>query len=306
MGEEELSTIPEKDKSSVEDLVPIPSGSKGFSNDICDDESLLSRDIPITSPKIDFLSEEFVGELAPIPPGMDKDEFDEEEDDCYDDDTSSDNDSFENINYVEASPPDSELVSLEEVEDVILRDKLSNVYLLISKIEALNDNPILSSFSYSDNSFSDHTEETISGSTTTHTNNSLPEYDSFLFKIEPDQGGLNGIVISDNSNDPLLELLEFESFHFDLDPSFPRPPPEPPDVEISLIIETDAPVINNFNELNEDKCFDPGGHEIDVEDDDSFTFVIQTFLPFLTYPEDSPFLCSFRNEDTIYDPCIST
>ncbi|GJT15948.1 reverse transcriptase domain-containing protein [Tanacetum coccineum] len=206
--------------------------------------------------------------------------------------------------YVDATPPDSELVSLEEVEDVILRDKLSNVYLLISKIEALNNNPTLSSFF--DNSFSDHIEETRSGSTTTHADISLPEYDSFLFEIEPDQGGLTSIVISDNSNNPLLELPEFESFHFDLDPSFPRPPPEPPDVEISLIIETDAPVINNFDELNEDECFDPGGDEINVEDDDSFIFVIRTFLPFLTYPVDSPFLCSFRNEDTIYDPDIST
>ncbi|GKE70123.1 hypothetical protein Tco_1528195, partial [Tanacetum coccineum] len=305
MGEEELRTIPEKDKSSVEDLIPIPSGSKGFSDDICDNdhfdtESLLSRDIPITSPKIDFLSKEFAGELAPIPPGMDEDEFD----DCYDDDTSSDDDSYENIEYVDATPPDSELVSLEEVEDVILRDKLSNVYLLISKIEALNDNPTLSSFF--DNSFSDHIEETRSGSTTTHADISLPEYDSFLFEIEPDLGGLTSIVISDNSNNPLLELPEFESFHFDLDPSFPRPPPEPPDVEISLIIETDAPVINNFDELNEDECFDPGGDEINVEDDDSFIFVIRTFLPFLTYPVDSPFLCSLRNEDTIFDTNIST
>ncbi|GJV86595.1 hypothetical protein Tco_1530533 [Tanacetum coccineum] len=274
MGEEELSTIPKKDKSSVENLVPIPSGSKGFSDDICDNDhsdakSLLSQDILITSPKIDFLSEEFASEIAPIPPEMDKYEFNEEEDDCYDDDTSSDNDSFEKIDYVEASPPESELVSLEEVEDVILRDKLSNVYLLISKIEALNDNPTLSSFSYSDNSFSDHTEETRSGSTTTHANNSLPEYDSFLFEVEPNQGGLTGIVIYDNSNDPLLEPPEFESFHFDLydDPLFPCPPPEPPDVEISLIVETDAPVINNVDELN--------------EDDDSFTFVIRTFSRFL-------------------------
>ncbi|GJW54816.1 hypothetical protein Tco_0098901 [Tanacetum coccineum] len=282
--EEELSTIPEKDKSSVEDLVPILSGSKGFSNDICDDESLLSRDIPITSPKIDFLYEEFAGELAPIPPGMNEDKFDEEEDDCYDDDTSSNDDSYKNIDYVEASPPDSELVNLEEVEDVILHDKLSNVYLLISKIEALNDNPTLFSFSYYDNSFSDHTKETRTGSTTTHAKNSLPEYDSFLFEIEPGQGRLTSVVISDNSNDPLLELPEFESFHFDLDPSFPRPPPEPPDVEINLIIETDKPEINNFDELNEDECFDPGGDENNVEVDDSFTFVTWTFLPFLTYP----------------------
>ncbi|GJR62071.1 hypothetical protein Tco_1504233 [Tanacetum coccineum] len=39
MGEEELSTIPEKDKSSVEDLVPIPSRSKGVSDDICDNDN---------------------------------------------------------------------------------------------------------------------------------------------------------------------------------------------------------------------------------------------------------------------------
>ncbi|GKB55748.1 hypothetical protein Tco_0911934 [Tanacetum coccineum] len=149
-----------------------------------------------------------------------------------------------------------------------------------------------------------YTEETRSGSTTTHANNSLPEYDSFLFEIEPDQGGLTGIVISDNSNDPLLELPEFESFHFDLDPSFPRPPPEPPDVENSLIIKTDAPVMNNFD--NKDESFDPGGSEINVKVDNSFTFVTWIFLPYLTYPAVSPLLSSTKNEDTIFNPGIST
>ncbi|GKF48705.1 hypothetical protein Tco_0141956 [Tanacetum coccineum] len=154
-------------------------------------------------------------------------------------------------------------------------------------------------------SFSDYTKETRSGSTTTHVNYSLPEYDSFLFKIEPDQGGLTSIAMNNNStNDPLLELPEFESFHFD--PSFPLPPPEPPDVEICLHFEPDAPVIDNFNELNDDQK----GSEIDfsqnVEDDDSLTFVIWTFLPFFTYPEDSPVILSFRNEDLVFDPGIST
>ncbi|GJY23151.1 hypothetical protein Tco_0396809 [Tanacetum coccineum] len=359
MGEKELSTIPEKDKSSVEDLVPIPSGSKGVSDDIYDNdhsdaESLLSRDILITSPKINFLSEEFAGKFALIPPEMDEDKFDEEEVDCYDHDISSDDDSYENIEYVEASPLNLEYNSLEEenedqeekefdledifqIQDVILREKLLNVHRLITNIESLKNNPTPdfvfkspssfpipvvdsdsffeesnTSLSHLDNSlpefetFSDHTEETRSGSTTTHANNSLPEYDSFLFEVEPNQGGLTGVVISDNSNDPLLELPEFESFHFDLDPSFPRPPPEPPDVEINLIIETDAPEINNFDELNEDECFDPGGDEINVEVDNSFTFVTWTFLPFLTYPEVSPLLSSTKNEDTIYDPDIST
>ncbi|GKC20352.1 reverse transcriptase domain-containing protein, partial [Tanacetum coccineum] len=46
-----------------------------------------------------------------------------------------------------------------------------------------------------------------------------------------------------------------------------------------------APVINNVDELNEDVCFDPGGGEINVEVDNSFTFVTWIFLPYLTYPE---------------------
>ncbi|GKA57754.1 hypothetical protein Tco_0756942 [Tanacetum coccineum] len=280
MGDEHLDTIP-----SVENLVPIPTEFKGISDDTCD-----------------------------MPVGEDSSTFD-------------------------ALSDHSEILSDSNNDDVILREKLVNINRLIANIEALNDNPspdqVLKSpslvpisvtdsdsffeksnisFYYSDNSlpkfetFSDHTEETRSGSTTSHANNSLPEYDSFLFLSEPDQGGLTSVVISDNSNDPLLELPEFESFHFDLydDPSFPHPLPEPLDVEISLIVETDAPVINNFDELNEDECFDPGGDEIDVENDDSFTFVIQTFLPYLTYPEVSPLLSSTKNEDTIFDPGIST
>ncbi|GJU44510.1 hypothetical protein Tco_1201776 [Tanacetum coccineum] len=78
------------------------------------------------------------------------------------------------------------------------------------------------------------------------------------------------------------------------------------EVEICLHFEPDAPVIDNFNELNDDQR----GSEIDfsqnVEDDDSFTFVIRTFLPFLTYPEVSPLSCSTGSEDTIFDPGIST
>ncbi|GJW55598.1 hypothetical protein Tco_0099683 [Tanacetum coccineum] len=70
----------------------------------------------------------------------------------------------------------------------------------------------------------------------------------------------------------------------------------------ALHFEPDAPVIDNFNELNDDQ----EGGEIDfsqnVEDDDSFTFVIRTFLPFLTYPADSPLLLSTGSEDTIFDP----
>ncbi|GKA58517.1 hypothetical protein Tco_0757705 [Tanacetum coccineum] len=54
----------------------------------------------------------------------------------------------------------------------------------------------------------------------------------------------------------------------------------------------------------------PGGGEIDVsqniEDDDSFAFVIRTFLSYRTYHVDSPLLLSTGSEDTIFDPGIST
>ncbi|GKD18541.1 hypothetical protein Tco_1207699, partial [Tanacetum coccineum] len=83
-------------KSIVENLVPILSEFKGISEDICDVpscdndhfdaecgliNSLLSQDMSNTSPKIDFLLEEFVGELDfidPILPGTDEDDFDKE------------------------------------------------------------------------------------------------------------------------------------------------------------------------------------------------------------------------------------
>ncbi|GKB17254.1 retrovirus-related pol polyprotein from transposon TNT 1-94 [Tanacetum coccineum] len=324
MGEEELSTIFENDKSSVEDLIPIPSGSKGVSDDIYDNdhsdaESLHSRDIPITSLKINFLSEEFAGEFAPIPQEMDKDEVD-----CYDHDISSDDNSYENIEYVEASLLNLEYDSLEEenedqeekefdledifqIQDVILREKLLNVHRLITNIESLKNNPTPDFVFKSPSSFpipvvdsdSFFEESDISLS---YLDNSLPEFETFSDHTEETRSGrLISVVISDNStNDLPLELPDFESFHFD--PSFPRPPPEPPDVGICLHFKPDAPVIDNFNELNDDQ----EGGEIDfsqnVEDDDSYTFVIQTFLPFLTYPKVSLLSCSTGSEDTIFDP----
>ncbi|GJW37885.1 hypothetical protein Tco_0060805 [Tanacetum coccineum] len=75
---------------------------------------------------------------------------------------------------------------------------------------------------------------------------------------------------------------------------------------LTFDMEPDVPVINNVDEFNEDECFDPGGGEINVEVDDSFTFVIWTFLPYLTYPKVSPLLSSTGSEDTIFDPGIST
>ncbi|GKF58313.1 hypothetical protein Tco_0171850 [Tanacetum coccineum] len=81
--------------------------------------------------------------------------------------------------------------------------------------------------------------------------------------------------------------------------------PIPKYERLTFDMEPGIPVINNVYELNEDECFDPGG-EIIFEVDDSFTFVIWTFLPYLTYPEVSSLLSSTENEDTIFNPDIFT
>nr|GEU49307.1 hypothetical protein [Tanacetum cinerariifolium] len=80
-----------------------------------------------------------------------------------------------------------------------------------------------------------------------------------------------------------ISLTENESsnfYHHD-EPLFPRPPPEPPDVEFFFDFEPNSGdlitvAINNNDELIEDECFDPGGKiEVftNVEDDDYFPFI---------------------------------
>ncbi|GJZ58144.1 hypothetical protein Tco_0613638, partial [Tanacetum coccineum] len=102
-------------------------------------------------------------------------------------------------------------------------------------------------------------------------------------------------VENDDSEDEDNELPNLD--HQD-NPSSPRPPPEPPDVCLDFKPNTAM--------RNED--FNQGELvlSLNVEDVNSFTFVIWTFLPFFTYSEDSPFILSLRNEDLVFDPGIST
>nr|GFB52504.1 hypothetical protein [Tanacetum cinerariifolium] len=195
-----------------------------------------------------------------------------------DDYSSSDDDYLynENIEYVEASPHDSKLVSLEvakiviledeEIEDDNLRENLLKVNLLIAKIEALKDNPTpsfefltkssstspksflektntfddslpeLENFcfdleeissgsttTYSDISlpdyealsfYDDHIEEISSGSTTTNSDISLSEYDSFIFDLSNDQ-----FPPADNELIPFISPPEYDCFLFKVEPN---------------------------------------------------------------------------------------
>nr|GEX58716.1 hypothetical protein [Tanacetum cinerariifolium] len=223
-----------------------------------------------------------------------------------DDYSSSDDDSlyYENIEYVEASPHGSELVSLEvekiviledeEIKDENLREKMLKVNLQIAEIEALKDNPtpssefLTKSSSTSPKSFLEETntfhdslpefknfcfdlEEISSGSTTTHSDISLSEYDSFIFNLSKDQF-------------PPTDRSDFTHEEFSDELAHIISPPE---------------IREN---LSSTTCVN-----LPVEDDHSpvLAYVVWIFLAYLTHPVIPLYLYSFRNEDTIFDPGIT-
>nr|GFB32207.1 hypothetical protein [Tanacetum cinerariifolium] len=303
MGDEHLDTIPatESDeviKSSVEDLVPIPSESEGIPEHTCD--------VPFhdNSLPLDVLKDQFK-------------DFSESNNEV----SSMDDESFsiDKINYVEASPLDSELVSSEVMEIVIpkvrgidddipltikddnLRDKLLNVNLLIATIEALNDNPTLSfdcktkSSSTSLDSLLEETStfhnsllefenfyfdlgEISSGSTTTHSDISLSEYDSFIFAHEEFVDELAHII----------SPPEYDCFYFmDL--------PDP------------GELMSVLNSEIRENLLSTTLVNLPIKDDYSplLAYVVWIFLAYLTYPVIPPYLYPFGNEDTIFDPGIT-
>nr|GFC24013.1 hypothetical protein [Tanacetum cinerariifolium] len=124
---------------------------------------------------------------------------------------------------------------VEEIEDDNLREKLLNVYLLIANIEALKDNPtpsselLTKSSSTSLNSFLEETNtfhnsflefenfyfdlgKISSGSTTTHSDISLPDYEAFSFNNDH----IKEIGSGGTTTHSDISLYEYDSFIFDL------------------------------------------------------------------------------------------
>nr|GFA37965.1 hypothetical protein [Tanacetum cinerariifolium] len=147
-----------------------------------------------------------------------------------------DDESFEDIEYVDASVPDPEIVSVDEenvvqreeeevdledisqVQDVVLREKLFSITRLISNIESLNDNSsfesdnsLLDNFLPEFETFCDNSEKTRSGNTT-HANYSLPEYDSFALRLSPIMRG-EEIAVVMNDKDKFDD--DYQIFMFD-------------------------------------------------------------------------------------------
>nr|GFA50503.1 hypothetical protein [Tanacetum cinerariifolium] len=248
--------------------------------------------------------------------------------DSNNDSTSIDDDYFfiDNIDYVEASPPDFELppsLSHIPIED-------GNSFLEKSN----------TSLSYSNNSlpefetFSNHTEETNSGSTTTHADYSLPKYDLFLFEIEPYQDELTSVVIlaeprvhvpnvltthptlmldsnfipSDNS------LPEFEIFYFDIEDKNSGSTTIHADISLSNLEcfnfkrEPDPGEMTSIVDFGiRENVLSATNVNLPPEEDHSppFAYVIWIFFFFLMYPVVPPYILSSRNVDTIFDPGIS-
>nr|GEV02641.1 hypothetical protein [Tanacetum cinerariifolium] len=303
MGDEHLDTIltTKSDKvikSSVEDLVPIPSESKGIPNTMCD-VHLVNNSAPIKA----------------------KDHF-EIVINSNDDNSSSDDDSLynENIEYVEASPHDSKLVSLEvaeivipedkEIEDDNLREKLLNVNLQIAKIKALKDNPtpsfefLTKSSSTSPKSFLEETntfdnslpefvnfcfdlEKISSGSTTTHSDISLLDYEAFYFYDDH----IKEISSGSTTTHYDISLSEYDSFIFDLSENLPNP-----GEWISILNSEICENLSSTTRVN-----------LPIEDDHSLLleYVVWIFVAYLMYPVNPPYLHSFENKDTIFDPGIA-
>nr|GFA27348.1 hypothetical protein [Tanacetum cinerariifolium] len=223
-----------------------------------------------------------------------------------------------------------------------LREKFRNVHLLISKIEALNVNPtpssdcktqspstslnsLLEETKTFDNSlpkfetfcfdveeisigsttthpdlslleyeafYDDHIEEISSGSTTTHSVISLSEYDSFIFDFSNDQFPPTdrSDFTHEEFSDELAHIIsppEYDYFYF-------RNLPDP--CELISILNSRIRENPSTTRVN-----------LPIEDDHSplLAYVVWIFLTYLTYPFIPPYLHSFGNEDTIFEPGIT-
>ncbi|GJW78250.1 hypothetical protein Tco_0139932 [Tanacetum coccineum] len=221
-------------------------------------ESLLNRDILIdSSPKFDYLLEEFSGELAhidPIPPGIEKADFDLEEEIRL----------VENLLYDNSSPRPPKELNLE-IADTIL-ESLSPSPILVADSDSLMEEIDL--FLASDDSMPPGIEN--------------DDYDS-----EGDIRFLEELLNNDSFPLPENESSILDCFN---DPSPSRSPPELPDVEICFDFKPDTGVVTNkvvgdifehdvlmpnllptqpticpvfdlllpFSSENEDKVFNPG------------------------------------------------
>nr|GEY86956.1 hypothetical protein [Tanacetum cinerariifolium] len=213
-GYEHLSITPETEsnevtESNAENFLPIPSECEVALEDKRECDVPISENSPVCDNHSDIFSDSKIDDDILV----------------YDDD-------FEDIEYVEASLSDPEIVNVEEenvvqqeeeevnfedisqIQDVVLREKLLSITRLIANIESLNDKSttdrVLNSFK-SDNSpldnfspefktFCDHLEETEVERLINLVENDIPDNSSNNSLLEEVD-----LFLSDNSIPPGIE-----------------------------------------------------------------------------------------------------
>nr|GEW65907.1 hypothetical protein [Tanacetum cinerariifolium] len=194
-----------------------------------------------------------------------------------------------------SQPPQPPIASIEAPQMV------SSVKLLILK-KALKDNPTPSSVLLTKssstflNSLLEETNtfhnslpefenfyfdlgEISSGSTTTHSDISLSEYDSFIFNLAHEE------FVDELAH--IISPPEYDRFYFK---DLPNPS------ELMYVLNSGIRENLSTTLVN-----------LPIEDDHSplLAYVVWIFLAYLTYPVIPPYLYQFGNEDTIFDPGIT-
>nr|GEX00397.1 hypothetical protein [Tanacetum cinerariifolium] len=225
MGDEHLDTNPAMEsnefiKSSVENLIPIPSESEG----IPDNMSL--NDNP--TPSSDFMTKSSSTSLKSL---------------------------LEETNSFDNSLPEFETFCFD-VEEISSGSTTthSDSFLYDSFIFDLSINPFPPADRSDFYEFADELIHIIS----------LPEYDYFFFKIEPNSGNFTMDVVEDIS------------------------PTKEPRVHNALPTQLTLQLILEFK----------------LSSGSLFTYVVWIFLPFFLYSVVPQYLLSLENEDTIFDPGI--
>nr|GFA49208.1 hypothetical protein [Tanacetum cinerariifolium] len=274
MGDEHLDTISETEsdefiKSSIENLIPIPKEVDAFL-DVEDGPTLSQFPQSYLDPEGDILLlEAFLND----DPSLD---FKTKSSSISLNSLLEENNTFDN------SSPEFEIFCFD-VEEISSGSTTTRSDISLPEYEVFYD---------------DHVKEISSGSTTTHSDSPLyesfifdlsikpfppadrsdfyefadefihfispPEYDCFLFKIEPNSGDFTMDVVEDIS--PTRE------------PKVHNALPTHPTLQLNL-------------------KFQPSSESL-------LTYVVWIFLPFLVYSVAPRYILSLRNEDTIFDPGI--
>ncbi|GKC66342.1 hypothetical protein Tco_1098940, partial [Tanacetum coccineum] len=189
-------------------------------------ESLLNKNTVITFPKIDFLLEEFAGDLAlinPIPPGIAETNFDPKVDIRL----------IKKLLYDNSSPRPPEERNYE-ISDAMI-ESFSSSPILVKDSDSLMEE--IDIFLVTDNSIPPGIDDYDS------------EEDNLFLEYEPDPGELTRVVVEDISGEPRVHMPNVLPTHPTLC--------QDPDFTLSTDF-SESDLVVSFPFRNKNKTFDPG------------------------------------------------